>query len=182
MLGFWALSFGAQRLAVRSGVLLVVCISMAALAQSAPEPPVPTLHVASKLVIVDVVVQDAAHKPIHGLKAADFTLLEGGKPQAIKSFEEFRAETPAAMQRILKLEPGSFTNIGETPGAGPLNILLLDKQDTQPHDLEGLRQQLLKYIDAAKPGTRIAIFDSDDKTAPAARVHHRQGQATGGDV
>jgi VWFA-related protein len=41
----------------------------------------------SNLVIVDVTVKDKNGKPIEGLKAGDFTVLEDGKPQKISVFE-----------------------------------------------------------------------------------------------
>ncbi len=41
----------------------------------------------SELVLVNVVVRDKQGKPVTGLKAEDFTLLEEGKPQKISSFD-----------------------------------------------------------------------------------------------
>ncbi len=60
------------------------------------------LRVESELVLVNVVVRDKRGKPVTGLKAEDFTLLEEGKPQKISSFD--------------------FENLDTTPlvaGAGP---------------------------------------------------------------
>ena len=96
--------------------LLSLAITAPMLTQTRQEPAIPTLHATAKLVIVDVVVRDARHKPIYRLKQGDFTLLEDGKPQAIKSFEEFRAETPAAAQPMPRLGPRLYTNISPTPG------------------------------------------------------------------
>ncbi len=144
-------------------VLLSLAITAPMLAQTRQEPAIPTLHATAKLVIVDVVVRDASHHPIHSLKQGDFTLLEDGKPQAIKSFEEFRAETPAVVQPMPKLGPGLYTNISPTPGVGPLNILLFDNQDTQPQNFAVVRQELLKFIDKARPGTRMALFEISDR-------------------
>ncbi len=45
------------------------------------------LRVESELVLVNVVVRDKQGKPVTGLKAEDFTLLEEGKPQKISSFD-----------------------------------------------------------------------------------------------
>ena len=47
----------------------------------------PTFSSKIDLVTVDVVVQDGKGRPVRGLTAADFTLLEDGKPQAIATFE-----------------------------------------------------------------------------------------------
>ena len=69
---------------------------------AAPEAPRPqdsagitTLHARSNLVVIDVVVSDSKQNPVHGLKKEDFTLMENGKPQSIKNFEE-HAQLPAA--------------------------------------------------------------------------------------
>jgi VWFA-related protein len=53
--------------------------------------PVPTLHVTSRLVVLDVVVTDASGNPVHGLKSSDFTLLEDGIPQPLASLTEHDA-------------------------------------------------------------------------------------------
>jgi VWFA-related protein len=48
-------------------------------------PPIPTLHITSRLVVLDVVVTDNAGNPVHGLKPSDFTLTEDGVPQTLAS-------------------------------------------------------------------------------------------------
>ena len=42
---------------------------------------VATLRAGTQLVVVDVVVTDKNQKPVHGLKASDFTLTEENVPQ-----------------------------------------------------------------------------------------------------
>jgi VWFA-related protein len=77
----------------------------------------------SSLVIVDVTVKDKAGKPIEGLKAGDFTVLEDGKPQKISVFEFQKLssdpEPPPtlALSDQLKLPEAPKTSItAETPG------------------------------------------------------------------
>ena len=60
-----------------------------ACAQSPQLPPVPTVQVYSREIVVDLTVTDSKGNPVHGLTRADFTVKEDGHPQAIRSFEEF---------------------------------------------------------------------------------------------
>lgn len=129
-------------------------------AQSAPAP-VATLKAAAQLVVVDVVATDSRQTPIHGLKASDFTLTESGVPQVIKNFEEHTALTTAEATKFAAmptLPPGIFTNYTPTPANGAVNLVLLDTLNTQLRDQSYVRQQLLAYLKATPPGTRIAIF------------------------
>jgi len=122
---------------------------------------VTTLKANAQLVVVDVVVTDSSHRPVHGLKAADFTLAEGNVPQAITHFEEHTALTAADATRFAdmpKMPPGIFTNYTPAPANGAVNVLLLDSLNTPMKDQAYVRQQLLAYLKSAPPGTRVAIF------------------------
>ena len=126
-----------------------------------PAKPVATLHAATQLVVVDVVVTDKNQKPVHGLKQSEFTLNEDNVPQTLKHFEEHTALTTADATKfppMPKLPPGVFTNFTPEPVNGAVNLLLLDTLNTPLKDQFFVRQQLLAYLNAAPPGTRIAIF------------------------
>ncbi|HEX9201833.1 MAG TPA: VWA domain-containing protein [Acidobacteriaceae bacterium] len=129
-------------------------------AQSA-QKPVTTLKANAQLVVVDVVVTDGNHKPVHGLKASDFALAEGNVPQTITHFEEHTALTAADATRFAdmpKMPPDIFTNYTPAPANGAVNVLLLDSLNTPMRDQAYVRQQLLAYLKTAPPSTRIAIF------------------------
>jgi VWFA-related protein len=147
-----------------------LCLAASAVAQ-APETPkpttqspqasAPTLHAGTQLVVVDVVVTDKNQKPIHGLKQSDFTLTEENAPQVIKHFEEHTALTPADATKfpaMPAMPPGVFTNFVPEPVNGAVNVLLLDTLNTPLKDQMFVRQQLLTFLNATPPGTRIAIF------------------------
>ncbi|MGB0051640.1 MAG: VWA domain-containing protein, partial [Terracidiphilus sp.] len=54
--------------------------------------------------------------------------------------------------------PGMFTNFSVAPTNGVLNILLFDKLNTPINAQTEVRDQVLKYLKEAPPGTRMAIF------------------------
>jgi VWFA-related protein len=129
--------------------------------QRPPQSGVATLRAGTQLVVVDVVVTDKSQRPIHGLKASDFTLTEENVPQVVKHFEEHTALTPADATKfpsMPKFPPGVFTNYTPQPVNGAVNLLLLDALNTPLKDQFYVRQQLLAYLNATPPGTRIAIF------------------------
>jgi len=143
------------------GILIASLFSAPALAagQAPAAEPAATLQSNTNLVVVDVVVSDAQHNAVHKLTAGDFTVLESGKAQTIKTFEEHTA-SPAAAQLppLPKLPAGTFTNYSSAPANGPLDVLLLDTLNTPMSSQAVVRGEMLKYLKEAKPGTRMAIF------------------------
>lgn len=130
-------------------------------ASHAPAALVQTIKTNALLVVVDVVVTDSAGKPVHGLKASNFTLKEDGAPQVIKNFEEHSAARLADATKfppMPRLPPGVFTNYMPAPANGAVNVVLLDTLNTPITDQAYVHQQLLAYLKSTPPGTRIAIF------------------------
>ena len=66
--------------------------------QPASDAPRVSASAEVSLLGVEVVVRDRNGKPVHGLQAADFELLHGGRPVAVTNFHEERelAESPRA--------------------------------------------------------------------------------------
>ena len=131
--------------------------------QTTPKPeqpePQPTLRTSSQIVIVDVVVQDHAGNPVHGLTREDFVLTEKKQPQAVRNFEEHSTlNKPKAGEPLPPMRPGEFTDYTPAPPSGALNVLLLDTLNTPMTDQAYVRNQLQQYVKKAQPGTRIAIF------------------------
>jgi VWFA-related protein len=146
----------------------ILSISASAQAQQTGQSSTPsqqsgvaTLHASTQLVVVDVVVTDKNRKPIHGLKASDFTLSEENAPQTIKHFEEHTALTTADATKfpaLPKMPPGIFTNYTPEPVNGAVNVLLFDVLNTPVTSQMYVRQQLLAHLNSTAPGARIAIF------------------------
>jgi VWFA-related protein len=127
---------------------------------SQPQPGAMTLHVRSRLTLVDVTVTDSKGHVVHGLKQSDFTILEDGKPQSIRSFQEVGTDPPDASSTIT-----------------PRNILLLDGLNTAPADAMKVEQvsaatgdqfwmqsEAKKYLKVMPTGTQVAILDMGKTT------------------
>jgi VWFA-related protein len=158
----------------------------------------PTLKVFSRETIVDVTVTDSHGNPVHGLTRNDFNVKEDGKPQPIRSFEEFGAAPPATTARPT-LPPHVYTNLQPPPTTGAVNILLLDFVNTAAlvsttccisYDVKDsttaatvgpedyalatraqhlVKQEAMKYVAAMPPGTRVAVLGM------TSRLHTLQG-------
>jgi VWFA-related protein len=129
------------------------------LAAAARAQETPTFQTNTQLVVIDVIVQDRAGNPVHGLTANDFHISEGHTAQTLRSFEEHSTLTPPSKPTApLVLPVGTFTDYTPVPPSGALNVLLIDALNTPTKDQSFVRNQLKEYVAHARPGTRIAIF------------------------
>ena len=128
------------------------------LPQDASQASVPTLHVTSREIVVDVMVTDANGNAVRGLKQSDFSIEENGKPQPIRSFREFGTEIPVVEPAPPKLQPGVYTNSQLTPASGPVNVFLIDALHSDPVSIFRSLQSTTQYLNEMPQGTKVAIF------------------------
>ncbi|MDT4968595.1 MAG: Ca-activated chloride channel [Acidobacteriota bacterium] len=105
------------------------------------------VRVDTQLVSVPAVVTDAAGRPLVNLRADNFVLFEDGRPQRISNFST--AEAPFEV------------------------VLLLDTSGSTRADLSLIRGAARAFINALRPGDRVAIvgFNSSRQAAsPLAQV------------
>jgi VWFA-related protein len=116
-------------------------------------------------VIVDVVVTDAAGKPVHGLSQQDFAVTEDNVPQRVVSFDvhDFDSVSDSLPPNLPPLPVNTFLNLPKVPERGPLYVLLLDLVNTETQDQMWSRQQLLKFVDSKPVGTRFEVFVLSDE-------------------
>ena len=124
------------------------------------EPSPFKLKVATRMVLVDVVVTGKDGKPVGDLKADDFEILENGRKQAIKAFGSKAAEIKNAQPPVHQtLLSGQFTNtVDFHPEEGPAVILLIDALNTPWADQVYGRAQLLEYLNNNRTRRNIAIY------------------------
>ena len=134
-----------------------ISIQSPPVASTAPAAP-SAAQARANTVLLNVIVTDKNHNPVHDLKLSDFQLREGSAQQTIKTVEE---HTPANAKPVLPmpaLPPGVFTNYEPTPtDDGPLNILLVDRLNTPLAGQSVLHDQLVAFLKTVKPDTHIAI-------------------------
>ena len=89
-----------------------------------------TLHVTTRLVVVNVVAHNKKGELVEGLTQRDFTILDNGKPQQIRVFSVKRSETKRVPSK--PLPPNVFSNRVARGGDVPVNVavILLDGLDT----------------------------------------------------
>jgi VWFA-related protein len=155
------------RTAIGSAVAVLVAIACQSLrAQSTPAPASPTvaeqeptLRLEVRRVPIDIVVLDKQGNPVKGLTAADFEIKEEGVVQTIRSFDTTDGSKPSyTPPKLPALPANTYVNVPETPERGPLYILYYDMADTAQEDQMAFHKELLKFVDNAQPGVRIAIF------------------------
>ncbi|MDR3793039.1 MAG: VWA domain-containing protein [Terracidiphilus sp.] len=125
---------------------------------AAPAPtPGYTLHVVSRLVVLDMVVVDKKGNVVKDLGQDDFKVEEEGEQQSILHFEKAGAFTsPAA----LSIE--STADLDRLAPRAPVNIILLDEFNTRFEDMAFARYSLKKFLEKqpdklATPTMLIAV-------------------------
>lgn len=151
-----------------SAALLFLSVFLPWLSSAAPQsqrPPKtssPTtqasqvIRTATRLVQVNVVVQDKSGRPITGLKKEDFALLDNGQPQKIAFFSP---NTPASAP-ARPLASHMFTNRADLKGEDPdaTIVILFDALNTDFEDQSFARQQVLRFLQSFKSQDHVAIF------------------------
>lgn len=132
-----------------------------------PAAPEFTLRTTTRMVSLTVVVRDKTGAPVPGLRAADFTVLDEGKPQTLSAFSAAgEPESPSAGAAIAarmalppQLPPGVFANF-DTAAQAPRHaaVILLDGLSTSVSDQRFARLQILKFLSRLQSGDRVGLY------------------------
>jgi VWFA-related protein len=151
----------------------VLCLLVGVTVTFAQQPS-PIFKAGIDLVQVDVSVFDKNRRPVRGLSAADFTILEDGKPQAVVAFFAVDAPDPAApagawaaaggaggprVTWVRDVAPDVQTN---DPAAGRLMVLFIDDAliPEDPKIIENARRIARNVIDRLGPADRLSVVFS----------------------
>ncbi|HXC97078.1 MAG TPA: VWA domain-containing protein [Edaphobacter sp.] len=109
-----------------------------------PQTDTTTLHVASRLVVVDVVVLDRNGKFVPSLDRSQFTVTEDKVPQTIKNFDPPSGHEmpPGSKDKMVVQSSADLPKIGNAP----VNILVFDEVNTPFMQLAYARQAMERYL------------------------------------
>lgn len=118
----------------------------------------PKLKVATRLVEIDVIVDDKNGKPVSGLTQKDFSLFDGGHQQTISLFTPATNKSQPAPP--LAMQPDVYTNLlAAHDGIPPsTTIILLDGLNTALTDQSYARAQVLKFLSQIQPQDHVALY------------------------
>jgi len=167
--------------------------SSAAATATKPNPevtssePVATFKVATKAVVVDVVVTDSKGHPVKGLRQQDFHLVEDNKGQDISYFREFSdngadappAETasqpvaaassapgPAPSPSVAKPSANVFSNHARAGQPGAVTMVLFDTLNTPSQDQVYAREQLIRFLQSKPKDSQFALCMLSGEASP----------------
>jgi VWFA-related protein len=124
-----------------------------------------TLGVTVRRVVLDVVVTNADHQPVHGLTKSDFAVLENNKQQPVQTFEEFNmdATPPFVAPKLPPMPPNTWLNVQTEEERGPLYVIVYDAVHMHQEDQTAARKQLAGFLAKKPAGTRFCLFLMTDE-------------------
>ena len=121
------------------------------------QQPRPTFRSGIDVVVLDVTVLDQNRQPVRGLRAADFTVLEDGKPQPIVSLEELSAPEPdgSLVPWMREVAPDVRTNAADDRR---IVTLILDDAIVSFRHAHVVREIGRQVVDQLGPADQMCII------------------------
>jgi len=143
-------------------VLGFVLVPVIAAAQTSSS--VPTVRVATRLIQVNVIVNDKKGEPVSGLTKDDFALLDQGQPQKIAFFSE-ETDRPRVAAHATPPPANVFSNQFEPQPGAPtsVTVILLDSLNTGFLDMGFARERVVKFLHQVHPEDRVALYALSEK-------------------
>jgi VWFA-related protein len=157
---------------MKSAVGLLACwvavLASVLAGQQLPAPPAPTFRTGVDAVQLDISVLDKQRRPVRGLTAADFTVLDDGKPREIVAFSAIELPPlPAAVAPSGAETVASDVTSNDVP-RGRLVVILIDPflervmvpgrvTIADPPGITALRSTARRIVDSLGPGDLAAV-------------------------
>lgn len=192
---------GAVLAAFRPRLLVGLCLlalAFSGLAQSPPPSPrtdrqqQPLVRVTTRLVQVNVVVNNRHGNPVPDLKREDFVLFDEKEQQEIQVFAMETSQSTTANDQLPP--PNTFSNHLDRKGTRPgsVTVILLDGLNTRFEDQAYSKMQIIKFLQQLQPHDRVALYtlgqnlrilhDFTSDAAPLLRALARHRGRTSGEL
>jgi VWFA-related protein len=144
---------------VKTRVITLAVILTAALVVSAypsAHSQQPVFKSSTRLVQISVVTQDRNGRPVPGLTAADFEIIEGGKKHPVA---HFAVQTHEVLRSASAAVPaGSFSNVLDGRVGTGATIVLFDRLNTADIDQIYARGHVVKFLQQLRPEERLGFY------------------------
>jgi VWFA-related protein len=142
--------------------LAALAAGAAVISISAQQQSTPIFRAGTTLVEFTIVATDGSGQPVTDLRQDEIAILQNGKPQPVAFFRfEGAAFGPGVVEpQRQAIVPGIFTNRTEySPGpARNVTAIVIDTLNTLPEDQVAVKAQVMQYLRALAPNTRVAVY------------------------
>ncbi|MBV9496434.1 MAG: VWA domain-containing protein, partial [Acidobacteria bacterium] len=146
--------------------IAITLFAFVSLGASAPqrEPQLPHIGgetIEVSLVNLDVIVTNRRGERVHGLTAADFEVLEDGKPRDISNFTEFRSQrtAEAAASPVANELPAAPAPVQGEARPKRTIILFVDQVRLEPFKRDAVFAAMKQMLrDSVSPGDAVSIL------------------------
>jgi VWFA-related protein len=126
--------------------------------------PRATVRATTRLVQINVIVQDAHGAPLTGLKKENFNLIVDKKSREIQLFSVETNPAPDTEAPLEPLPPNTYTNrVQSSAGARAATVILLDELNTAFVDKVFARKQVIEFLEQIQPQEHVAVYWLGDK-------------------
>lgn len=139
------------------GLAVLICV-LSGNQIARTETQIPSFRAGVELVQVDVVVLDREGRPVTGLRAADFTVLDRGRPQSVQTFTEIRHRQDEAPP--LLPPPDVKADVADNANARSKRAVVLVVHDMAlaRSRIDAARESLRRLLAELGPQASIALL------------------------
>jgi VWFA-related protein len=127
----------------------------------------PTFRAATEAIVIDVSVLDWNRHPVRGLTAADFTILEDGQPQEVRTFKEIDLGRDSRPPEPVwsAAHPPDVRRNDEFRDHSVVVIVLDGSTPMAAEDILHAKEVGARIVDQLEPGDLAAVVHTMDKPA-----------------
>ena len=139
----------------------LICTGAALAAQAPPPQALPRFRAGVDVIEIEVSVLDKDRRPVRGLKQADFTILQDGRPQEIVAYDEIAIPDAPTTGPAWSREVASEVQTNRVPEGRLIVLLLDDAMEPGPY-VESTKRIARDVVSRVGPEDRTAVVFTRD--------------------